>query len=318
MACQSPASAPEGPALPQIIFDTDMGPDYDDAGALAMLHHLEKAGHIDLLATMTSNQHPAVAPTVDVINTYFGHPDLPLGVPADTSAPNFVREENQWNQRLNTRFPYDLSGQGQPAPLLYRRLLSQATDSSVTLVTVGFVTNLANLLQTSPDSLSPLDGQALVAQKVKRWVCMGGSYPEGKEFNLFIDPGASAYAIEHWPTKIIFSGGKIGPQILTGPRLVAETDSTNPVHDAYQYCMATFFPDKPELDGRPSWDQTAVLVAALGVEPWFRSVPGRCLFDPATGFNSWDSSATGHFYLTFAQPPDSVKRVIEDWMIGEK
>ena len=38
-----------------VIFDTDMGPDYDDVGALALLHALADSGEVRILATVSSN-----------------------------------------------------------------------------------------------------------------------------------------------------------------------------------------------------------------------------------------------------------------------
>jgi len=65
----------------KIIFDTDFGPDYDDVGALAMLHALMDVNQIELLAVMASNSHKLVGPSIDVVNTYYGRPDLPIGRP---------------------------------------------------------------------------------------------------------------------------------------------------------------------------------------------------------------------------------------------
>ncbi len=60
----------------KIIFDTDLGPDYDDVGALAFLHAMADSGKAEILATVASNKHELVAPSIDVINTYFGRPGL--------------------------------------------------------------------------------------------------------------------------------------------------------------------------------------------------------------------------------------------------
>ena len=49
-----------------VIFDTDMGPDYDDVGAIAMLHAMADNGECTILATIASNKHPYVA---GVLNT---------------------------------------------------------------------------------------------------------------------------------------------------------------------------------------------------------------------------------------------------------
>ena len=65
----------------KIIFDTDLGPDYDDVGALAFLHAMADSGKVDILATVSSNKHDLVAPAINVINTYFGRGELPVGAP---------------------------------------------------------------------------------------------------------------------------------------------------------------------------------------------------------------------------------------------
>src|SRR5674476_1136076 len=65
----------------KIIFDTDLGPDYDDVGALAFLHAMADSGKVDILATVSSNKNDLVAPSINVINTYFGRGELPVGAP---------------------------------------------------------------------------------------------------------------------------------------------------------------------------------------------------------------------------------------------
>jgi len=91
-------------------------------------------------------------------------------------------------------------------------LLAKQPDNSVTIVSVGFLTNLAAILDSRPDEHSPLDGEALVAKKVRQWVCMGGVFPQGKfqkgqgEYNFMYDTVASVRAINDWPTPVVFSG----------------------------------------------------------------------------------------------------------------
>jgi purine nucleosidase len=65
----------------KIIFDTDLGPDYDDVGALAFLHAMADSGKADILATVSSNKQELVAPSINVINTYFERSELPVGAP---------------------------------------------------------------------------------------------------------------------------------------------------------------------------------------------------------------------------------------------
>jgi len=77
--CQSnqKASAVECKAV-SVIFDTDMGPDYDDVGALAMLHAMADSGEANILATLSSNMYSNSVPCIEIINRYFGRPDIPL------------------------------------------------------------------------------------------------------------------------------------------------------------------------------------------------------------------------------------------------
>src|SRR5690242_4431100 len=68
-----------------VILDTDIGPDYDDVGAVTILHALADRGEARLLAIVASNKNELVAPTIDVFNTYFDRPDLPIGAPKGKS-----------------------------------------------------------------------------------------------------------------------------------------------------------------------------------------------------------------------------------------
>src|SRR5438876_1603917 len=74
-----------------LIFDTDMGNDVDDALALAVLHALESRGECTLLAVTLTKDEPYAAPYVDIVNTFYGRPDIPIGVARSgiTPEPNF-------------------------------------------------------------------------------------------------------------------------------------------------------------------------------------------------------------------------------------
>jgi len=66
--------------VPAVIFDTDMGSDCDDAGALAVLHSLADAGEVKILGVVfSSGKNRYGVRTCDAINTYYGRGDLPLG-----------------------------------------------------------------------------------------------------------------------------------------------------------------------------------------------------------------------------------------------
>jgi inosine-uridine nucleoside N-ribohydrolase len=120
------------------------------------------------------------------------------------------------------KYPHDFDSieQAEDALTLYRRLLGKAKDNSVTIVTVGFFTNMSNLLNSAPDKFSPLNGKELIKQKVKQLVsmaaCFDGRMGAFKEFNVKIDAPASQNVFDNWPGKIVFSGFEIGANIFTG------------------------------------------------------------------------------------------------------
>ncbi|MFV1968987.1 MAG: sulfatase-like hydrolase/transferase, partial [Pirellulaceae bacterium] len=176
----------------RLIFDTDIESDFDDVGTVAMLHALADNGEVEILAMGVSATSPLCAPCLDVLNTYYDRPDIPIGVLKGKGAKQWP---SPYNETLVKEFPHDLQSleQAPDAALLYRKVLASQPDQSVVMVTVGFVTNFKNLLKTSGDEHSKLDGRALVAKKVRAWVCMGGAIPEGPEHNLVQDASSAAY-----------------------------------------------------------------------------------------------------------------------------
>lgn len=296
-----------------LILDTDIAEDYDDVGAMAMMHALADRGELKILAVMSSNKNELVAPTIDVLNTWFGRPDIPVGAPKNEGL-NRSSNELGWPDSLIKYYPHKLKSTEDAfdAVRLYRKILSAQPDRSVTIVTVGFLTNMRDLLVSGPDRYSDLDGKQLVKKKVRHWVAMAGVFPEGKEYNVMMDSTASKYAIDNWPTPIFFSGFEIGVHVLTGLRLINEGPADSPVRMAYEISIGK----RPEdRNGRMSWDQTALLVAVRGVEPWYDSERGRFITF-GDGSNAWEADPAGkHLRLIARMPPDSVAAEIEYLMM---
>lgn len=301
-----------------IIFDTDFSPDYDDVGAITLLHAFADSGYVNILATIGSTAHDSkLAPGLDAINTYFGRPDIPIAIPKNSGI--FCPCHLKWNDILVKNYPHDIDTSTiKSATILYREILSQQADTSVTIVTVGFLTNLAELLKSSPDEFSPLNGTELVAKKVKKLISMAGAFPSGKEFNVFKDSLNSKYAIDNWPTEIIFSGHEIGSEIKTGLPLIENTEIQNsPIKDIFTHCMTSEMKWPGDENGRSSWDETAVLVACKGYEPYFNIEKGKFITFQ-NGSNNWESNPNGkHAYLKFKMPKDELTKVINDLMMHQ-
>src|SRR5690606_16087387 len=71
---------------PKILFDTDITGDVDDVLALAMCHTLADRGACELIGVTVSKNHPLTASFVDAQNTFYGRPNLPIGVTRDPAA----------------------------------------------------------------------------------------------------------------------------------------------------------------------------------------------------------------------------------------
>ena len=299
------------PTPVRLIFDTDIQGDADDVGTVAVLHALVDSCEAQILAMGVSSKNPWSPLCLSALNTYFGRGNIPLGVlkgPGSSKRSRYARQ-------IAEEFPRNLKSldDAPDAAMLYRGVLAAQADKSVVMVSVGFLSNLRNLLLTKPDDVSPLDGRELVAKKVKAWVCMGGQFPEGPEAcNLRRDSHAAAYAIEHWPSRIVFSGGELGIQIQTGAGL-RKLPADSPVRRAYQLFNG--------LTNRASWDQTAVLYAVRGLEGglsdvWKLHNKGSIHFDQETAYVQWrDQPQRDHAYLVEKMPPDQVARMIEMLML---
>lgn len=290
-----------------LILDTDISSDVDDVGAVAVLHALADQGGVEILAMMVSSGDPWSAGCLDALNTFYGRPDIPIGVVEGES----VIHESRFTREIAHQFPNDfgIEQKKQTAVALYRKILASSSSRSVIIVSVGYLTNLSHLLQSKSDSISKWEGKTLVREKVKELICMGGQYPSGREWNFLHDAASAADVVENWPTPIGFVGFESGVSVLTGSGL-KKTAKNNPLRKSYQLYNG--------LQDRPSWDQMAVLFAVEKRSPsfdlrWaFVHGKNRVL---ATGFNLWRYVPDGpHDHLRLIDPPDFFATRIEELM----
>lgn len=304
-SCETKAQSTTKPV--PVIFDSDMGPDYDDVGAIAMLHAFADSGYIDILATIASTRYEGVAAVFNVFNTYFNRQGMPIGVPGNHALT--LKDWQHWTDTVIAKYPHAIKNNSEAynAIELYRKLLAQQPDQCVVIVTVGFTTNLADLLRSTPDSYSNLNGVDLVKKKVKRLVSMAGKFPSGGEFNVDRDAKSSQYVFITWPTEIIMSGFEIGVKVRSGLPLIANNKiSKSPVKDVFSICIPK---DKQDSLGRMSWDETAVLVAVKGYKDWYALKQGQMIIAD-NGANSWKEGSGNHFYLVEAAPHTIVEKII--------
>jgi inosine-uridine nucleoside N-ribohydrolase len=297
----------KGVALPatrlKLMFETDMGNDVDDALALDMLYQYMKDGKIDLLSVSSNKNNIYSSLFISLMNNWYGYPGIPVG-----SVSNGADSEDNPNNYARTTYEYTAQGKQRvfAAPdtttsypesvALYRKLLSRQADSSVIIVSVGFSTNLARLLESAPDAFSPLTGRQLVASKVKLLSLMAGDFEATRmaEYNVVKDVPAAEKVFNDWPGKVVTSPFELGNVILY-PASSIQHDfkwtAHHPVVVAYESYR------KMPYD-RPTWDLTAVLYAVEGLNNYFSiSGPGKISVDKA-GHTFFAPSPQGnHFYL---------------------
>lgn len=304
LACNVYAQVPS-----KVILDTDISSDADDVGAVALLHNMADTRPVEILAMMVSSGDPWSGRCLHVINSYFNRPDIPIGLVSGES----VRHDSLYTRAIAELGDYLLPGSEEDAVTLYRKVLAQQPDFSVTIVTIGYLTNLKDLLASKPDAYSELSGQDLVRLKVKRLICMGGQYPRGKEWNFYQDKESTGQVLTRWPTAIYFVGYEMGKDVITGSGLKM-LEENNPVRLSYDLHNG--------LEGRPSWDQLTVLYAVIERDESRRyfsvSSPGRNTID-SSGINTWQKNAGGnHRFLQLKISQNAVSQLIEGLMTGEQ
>jgi inosine-uridine nucleoside N-ribohydrolase len=302
-ACKSREKTAEGPQ--RVIFETDMGNDIDDALALDMLYKYANQGKIDLLGVSSNKDGHYSTEFIDILNTWFGYPDIPIGhvvkgPDCETDAINYARKVCEM-RTPDSNFLFKRSKPSYESNLesteFYRSILSQQPDTSVCIISVGFSTNLARLLGTQPDKYSPLSGKDLVAKKVKSLVLMAGDFRSNKikEYNIFKDGPAARKVFAEWPTPIVTSPFDIGIAILY-PATVIEKDSLwgnpHPVVEAYKAYQ-------PMPYDRPTWDLTAVLYAIEPDAGYFNSSEHGIIKVDENNFTTFTPDKNGkHAYLS--------------------
>lgn len=301
-----PVRAARGPI--KVLLDTDIGPDCDDAGTVALLWGLAKQGESEPLGFAATVSSPWAAPTISAINTYYHHPELPVG----TLKQGSFLLDSLYSQTIANSFPNALQ-HGDRAPdavTMYRQILLAQADHSVTMVAVGPLRNMRNLLESRPDELSSIAGRQLIADKVVRLVVMGGTFPVGGEWNIQQDIEAARIVAADWPSTIVYSGGEVGGAVLTGAAL-KNTPAANPVRRAYELAHSILDPQ----GNRPSWDQTAMLFAVRGESGLFRvSEPGTVEVQDA-GITRFVPTPGGrHHYLKKAATDQEIADVINRLM----
>jgi len=295
-----------------IIFDTDMGNDVDDAMALDMLHKYINQGRAKVLAIMSNKEDKASPEFIDLMDTWYGHPNIPIGIVrngAECSNINYAQtivnmQEN--GKPLYARSIPDVT-KLLDAHKLYRKILSKQPDHSVVIISTGFSTNLARLLDSKADSFSSLSGKQLVAKKVKFFSIMGGSHDMEpmREYNIVTDIPSAKELFAQCPVPIVSSPFEVGVSICY-PASSIENDFSwtahHPMIEAYKSYLKMPF-------DRPTWDLTAVLYVMEPDSAFFNKTESGIITVDNNGVTQFTPSPKGkHYFLSVSkQQGDRIK-----------
>jgi inosine-uridine nucleoside N-ribohydrolase len=186
--------AQEAKTPPQkVILDTDIGDDIDDAYALALI---ASSKSVRLLGVTTAfGETQKRAQIAAKLLSVMGRKEVP--VYAGRAGEFKVREQYLWAKDFQSK-----SLRSQPAVEFLRESIER-NPGEVTLIAIGALTNVSDLLTTYPE----------VKPKIKRIVIMGGAVyvgynnmaPPVVEWNIRCDPPAA---------KVVFQSGV--PLVMAG------------------------------------------------------------------------------------------------------
>lgn len=301
--------------MEKIIFDTDIGGDCDDTGALAILHQAENAGKAKLLAVTLSTASPYAAGCADAINSYYGHV-VPIGQTKSVPPGEDINFYDQSYGRhicetYDNSYKIESGRRPEDAVRVLRRTLANNTGDKVTVVVVGSNINIAGLLCSGSDDISPLTGKELVAKQVKQFSLMGcffptaevpevwfGDYNMRAECNIKVDIPSAQKVFNNSPVPVVVSHYLIGWNIHTGGILI-EKDRKNPVAESYFV---------HSHGNRDSWDLVSSYYAVFGC--------GNIFTDCRKGIITIDDEGVS----TFVETKDGIHRLIDcpDYAKAEK
>ena len=315
--------------IKKIIFDTDLGGDIDDGGALAIIHQAINKGLCELLLCTSSTSNPHSVPAIDAINEYYGHKVvvggtkiIPEGETINRS--QYLKNCDTWyGKYVSENYKHTYTKDNCPdAVKVLRKVLSENIsdnpDERVTIIVVGTSTNIKGLLESKADEYSNLDGVELVRNSVKEISLMGCFFPSDElpdvwfgdfhmesENNINQDIGAAKCVFTKSPVKVVVSHFTPGYKTITG-KLISKESDLNPVSASYR----RFF------DGlRPSWDPISAYYAIYGVGEFLTiSEPMEIKIDDK-GVSTYEYKKDGLHYLLNCKSYDKAKDILNKSMV---
>jgi len=280
--------------MKKIIFDTDIGCDCDDVGALCVLLTAERRGVCELAAVTISSPYETAPGCGGAILRQYGREGVPIGSlcsPSETYYPH----GDMYSAGVAEAFPNGAAPVTDAVSLI--RAVLAGSDEKVTLLATGPLPNIYAFLRSKPDEISPLDGVTLAMRKIDEIVLMGGWIEpfEGTEqpqpeFNIVCDIKSAKGVFESSPVPVTVLTFEAGLRVYSGGKMIEKYGREQPSSLAYILHGSG--------GGRDSWDPATALYAAYGCSGVLElSEPGKISVadDGMTAFSP--APAGKHRYL---------------------
>ena len=283
--------------MKRIILDTDMGADCDDAVALALILKAENAGLAELIGVTASTTRRGAVATINAICRYYGK-IKPVGV-----SSRKIPCDDQDSYAAACADKFGGSDKAEPAVKLMRRLLAGSTEK-VTLIAIGPLVNIADLLRSGADEYSPLSGEKLVEEKVDEVYIMGGSFAANNaaagaepdsatsEWNILQDVESAKYVVKTLHRPIVFVPHEAGKYVFT-----SKGEGDNPVWYAMQKFAEKNGDDMTQPVKRFSWDPITCMCALYDLSKWFSLSPGGKVTVTDAGVTEFTEGGNARFLV---------------------
>lgn len=286
-----------------VILDTDIGCDCDDAGAMAVLHILAARYGISIKAVTSSAPLIHSTSLIDLINRYYCK-EILVGNLAESLS---VKYQDIYAERIVKAFSdkFSLTESFANAVDVLREALSECEDNSVILIAIGPQTNLASLLNSKADRFSTFTGLELLERKLRKTLIMAGRFvDETPECNVLADITAAQIVSKFWPKEIIYSPHELGADIISGNCFHELQRKENPIVMAYSIHSGDM--------GRYSWDPVTVLYAFEPDNGFFtQSAKGQVVIsDNGVTSINFNNKENRHTFLKLSSQKESVEEYI--------
>ena len=249
----------------ELIFDTDVGADCDDMMALSYLVYAKRNLNLDIKAVTHSNSKEACTAAIRLFFENLGEEVPPIG-----RAVEGTKGYDNYGGAILERFGKGRTFPTEPdAVSVLRRSLVEAKNKAV-ICAVGPFANIAALLESKGDDISPLDGVSLMKEKCEKLVLMAGGFVNGEdgrpvpEWNVKVHIDASQKMVTLCPVPIVFVPFELGLGMITGKPAMDKFGEDTPLSLSF-----IKYGNTQKVGGRHSWDPATAVYAVEGLKDFF-------------------------------------------------